>query len=212
VMADNSKEKVAHFWSLCANIHIVYDLYRRLYFATPRRFELYDAVARLSFRQLHHILKEYIVLQFAKITDPAKTGKTFNYTTNYVIEEIDWPDDVHKQLTEINARLMTFREYVKDVRNQRIAHYDLNAEIEQKVLGIFPENSEIAFLWDLDSFVNIAYCHSHSGNYIPITHATSPDIDNLVEALAKARVFDLCAKCNETERFAALTAFEHSSP
>jgi len=210
VVPNTSREKVAQFWSLCANIHIVYDLYRRLYFADPRRFELYDAVARLSFRQLHHILKEYIVLQFAKITDPAKTGKSFNYTTNYIIEEIDWPYDVHKQLTEINTRLMTFREYVKDVRNQRIAHYDFNTEIEWKALGIFPENSEIAFLRDLDSFVNIAYCHFHNVNYIPITHATSPDIDNLAEALVKARVFDLCAKCNETERFAALTALESS--
>ena len=82
--------------------------------------------------------------------------------------------------------------------------------LNARYLGFFPENSEIAFLRDLDGFVKIAYCHSHNGNYIPITHATSPDIDNLVEALVKARVFDLCANCNETERFVALTAFESS--
>ena len=131
------KKKVAGFWSLCANIYIVYDLYQRLYCVDLKRFELYDAVARLSFRQLNHILKEYILLQFAKITDQTKTGKSYNYTTNYIIEKIDWPEDIRKQLMEINARLMTFRKYVKDVRNQRIAHYDLDAEIERKVLGIF---------------------------------------------------------------------------
>jgi hypothetical protein len=210
MMPNTPKGKVAKFWGLCAHIYNVYDLYNRLYWNDPRLVAICDSVAPLSFRLIHHILKEYILLQFAKITDPTKTGSFFNYTTNYIIDEIDWPNDVLKKLKEINADLMTFRKYIKDMRNQRIAHYDFDSEIERKVLGSFPKNEEIYFLRNLENFVNIAYGHFHNGDCVPIRHTTSPDIDNLLETLVKDRVFDLCAKFNETERFAALTAFESS--
>jgi hypothetical protein len=62
--------------------HIVYNFYRRLYFFYLKHYELYGAVARLSVRQLHYIVKEYILLQYANITDLAKTRGRFNYTTN----------------------------------------------------------------------------------------------------------------------------------
>lgn len=115
------------------------------WFETDQRIlDLFSSVAPLCFGDICRILQENLHIQFCKITDPARTGKKANLTTNCIVEEIPWPDTVGQRLREVNVRLMSFRRLIEPARSKRIAHLDLPAQVEQWAnLGSFPAGAEI---------------------------------------------------------------------
>jgi hypothetical protein len=154
-------------------------------------------------------LVEYALLQFSKITDPAKSGKNFNLTTNYILQELSWPEDIYQKLEQINARLMSFRKYIEPARSKRVAHIDLHAQlIQRQSLGGFPEGADEEFLEDLQEFVQTANEYFNPGDHLSITVAMGNDTYKLVRALEKSVVFDRCSKCDESERAAAVLDYE----
>ncbi|MGH9675587.1 MAG: hypothetical protein ACRD36_00680 [Candidatus Acidiferrum sp.] len=200
---------IVEFCTICASVRTDYDLYRSLFESDRRNWDLYTSVAPLCFGDLRRILAENQFLQFSKITDPAKTGKKSNLTTNFILEGFLWPDDVGKKLREINERLKKFRQYIEPARSKRIAHVDFSAQIEQwGNLGAFPKGADKQFLQDLQTFVNIAYGHFHDGAHCSIEVAMSTDTHQLVRALEKAVIFDRCSKCNSGERAVAVLDYE----
>jgi hypothetical protein len=211
-MMSDANAVIDEFCTLCTSARNDYDLYRTLFEVDRRNLNLYDSIAPLCFHDLERILKANLYIQFCAITDPAKTGNKTNLTTNYVMEELLWPDAVGQKLRAVNERLMAFRNLIEPARSKRIAHVDFSAQVERwDNLGAFPEGGEIQFLQDLQDFVNIAYGHLNEGGHRPITLAMSTDTHQLVRALAKSVVFDHCAKCSGGERAVAVLNYEDSS-
>jgi DNA-binding transcriptional regulator YiaG len=202
------KAIVEEFCTLCTSIRSDFDLYRSLFETDRRSLNLYTAIAPLCFGDLSRVLSEHLFLQFSKITDPAKMGNKFNLTTNYIVEEILWPDEVGRKLREVNERLKSFRQYIEPARSKRIAHVDLSAQVERwGNLGAFPKGADTEFLLDLQSFVNIAFGHFNGGQGRPIAITMSTDTHQLVKALEKSVVFDRCSKCDGGERATAVLDF-----
>ncbi len=199
------------FCVICTSARNDYDLYRSLFESDHRVLDLYTSVAPLCFRDLSRILKENLYIQFCKITDPSKSRKKSNLTSIYLLDEIPWPDEVRQKLREVNDRLQAFRAHIEPARSKRIAHVDLSAQVERwSNLGGFPEGAEIRFLQDLQTFINIAYGHFHSGSHRPIAVAMSTDSHQLIRALEKSVIFDRCPKCDEGQRASAILDYENS--
>jgi hypothetical protein len=206
----NSKATVAEFCKLCARVSFVYNLYRSLFVSDTSRLELYKAIAPYCFCAISAFLVEYVLLQFCKITDPAKTGENFNLTTNYILhilQELDGPEEIYQKLAQINARLMGFREYIKPERSKRIAHIDRDAQLIGQSLGGFPEGADQQFLEDLKEFAALANQYLSPGDHLSINVPDS-DTFKLVRALEKSVVFDRCSKCGAGERDAAVLDYE----
>jgi hypothetical protein len=199
------KTIIDEFCTVCTSVRNDFDLYRSLFETDQRMLDLFSSVAPLCFGDLCRILQENLHIQFCKITDPARSGKKANLTTNYIAEEILWPDTVAQRLREVNARLMSFRQLIEPARSKRIAHMDLSAQVERRPnLGSFPPGAEIQFLQDLQWFIDIAYGHLNAGDHRPIAVALSTDTHQLVRALEKSVLFDRCCKCTSGERAAAI--------
>jgi hypothetical protein len=208
----DSKKIIDEFCTVCTSVRNDFDLYRSLFETDQRILDLFSSVAPLCLGDICRILQENLHIQFCKITDPARTGKKANLTTNYIVEEIPWPDTVAQRLREVNGRLMSFRQLIEPARSKRIAHLDLPAQVEQWAnLGSFPAGAEIQFLQDLQWFIDIAYGHLSEGDHRPIAIALSTDTHQLVRALEKSVVFDQCRKCTSTERAAAVLGYEGRS-
>jgi len=189
------------FCTICERIWMDHDLYRSLCETAQCNFKLCSSIAPMFFEELNRILIDNLFLQFSKITDPASTGKNSNLTTNFVVEKIDWPDDIGQKLREVNGRLMAFRRYVEPARSKLLAHVDVSAQFKRlEDLGKFPKGADSQFLQDLQTFVNIAYGHFYDGAPHPIDVAMSTDTHKLIRALEKSVVFDRCSKCDEGER------------
>jgi hypothetical protein len=165
------KAVVEEFAKLCSETTTLYNLYWHLYEMDAKRLELYDQTAPLTLRDLNHVLIRSVLLEFAKLTDKAKTMGHPNLTSNYIVEEVPWPDEVRARLAVVNERLMEFRKYIESARSKRIAHTDLTAQMDKIAdLGKFPKGAERKFLRDLQVFVDIAYGHLTKAK---IFHSTS---------------------------------------
>jgi len=206
--ASDSKRVLEEFCAICDQIWMDHELYRSVCETDQRNIQLYHDIAPLFFGDIARILIEHQFLQFAKITDPAETMGAANLTTNYILQELPWPQDIKKKLQEANKRLMAFRQYIKPARNKRVAHINLAAQTTQIAdLGNFPKGADEQFLKHLQTFVDIAYQNLY-GTPRLINAAMSTDTHKLIRALVKSRFFDQCSKCDASERAVAVLDFE----
>jgi hypothetical protein len=207
-MSNDPKDVVREFAKICASVNMAHTLYWQLFEQDQRRLKLYEKIAPFTFYDLSQIVGQYLLLQFAKLTDSAKTGRNFNLTSNYIIEVLPWPDDVRDKLASINERLMTFRAYIEPGRSKRIAHTDLQAQMERfERMGGFPKDADRQFLHDLQEFVDIAL-----DEHIPLNVAMSDDAYLLIRALEKSVLYDRCGTCGETTRNMAVLDYEDRGP
>jgi transcriptional regulator with XRE-family HTH domain len=208
-MTVEQKNIIDEFCTVCTNLKTDYDLYRSLVETDRRTFDLCRSIAPLFFEDLNRILIENLFLQFSKITDPAKTGKNANLTTNYILEEIPWPNDLRDKLRPINNRLMNFRKLIELARSKRIAHADLHSQIQhQPTMGQFIDGAEVKFLEDLQMFINISYGYFNGGAHHSISPGGTTDTHQLFRALGKSVVFDRCLKCTPRDRNTAVLDYE----
>jgi hypothetical protein len=210
-MSDDPKDVVVEFAKVCSEAITSYKLYWHLFEMDEQRLTLYDTVAPRTFSDLNYILIQHVILEFAKLADPAQSLGKPNLTSQYVLEEIDWPDDVRSNLSSIHQRLMQFRTYILPARNKRGAHIDLRAQMDRlENIGCFPKGAERQFMRDLEEFVKVSYSHFH--NDAPSLHvAMSDDVFQLVRALEESVVYKQCSLCDSGTRARAVLDYEDST-
>jgi hypothetical protein len=202
------KVVVEQFCVLSERVWMDHDLYCSLRETDARDLQLYDRIAPLFFRDVNDILIDHLFVAFVKLTDPAHTGKHANLTANFIVEELDWPDEVRAKLSDANAKLMDFRKTIEGARNKRLAHVDLAAQLNQlTALGGFAAGADRKFLEDLQAFVDIAHGHLFDAPR-PIHPAGATDTHQLLRALRKSELYNACPNCDEQQRVAALLDVE----
>lgn len=88
---------------------------RRIYaelFEDKQSQVLMEKTAPSFFGDLNRIMHGYLLLEFAKITDPAKTLKKRNFTIDNLIESIEWPPDIREELEALRDKTKSFRNYI----------------------------------------------------------------------------------------------------
>lgn len=193
----DSKDIVQSFITECEKVKTAHDLFSALFDRDDgHKRNLLQSVAPMTFGDLNQILIEYMLLQSAKLTDPATIGKHTNLTSNFIMERLNWPPEVRDRLAAINARLNSFRDHIIDYRTKRGAHLDLDAHTSNpRTLGAFPLGADDAFLCDLEEFIQIAMTHLDPTQRVSLQIAMSEDVHSLVVALAKSVAFDQCPTC-----------------
>jgi len=93
-------ELVRKFGNHVVRFHVIHHMYKEL-FENEEAQILMERTANSFFSDLNTILQHYLLLQFAKITDPATTMGQENFTIDNLIQSIDWPQDVHDNLTSL---------------------------------------------------------------------------------------------------------------
>jgi hypothetical protein len=156
-----AKEIVKRF---CGHVHWlvrVRDTYRVLFEdKQPSCQTLMEKTASSFFADLNRILQEYLLLECAKITDPATTGNHENFTVDCLVQNICWPDDdknILKELESLRAITEGFRSYIECARNKLLAHLDRTAVLSGEPLGGFPEGKDRDFFGALEKICNITH-------------------------------------------------------
>jgi hypothetical protein len=154
VDAEESKEKVNLFCNNFVYIKIIHNYLIEL-FEDEKTNNLLNKIAAGFFQDIWIMNLRSVLLEFAKVTDPAFTRGNENLTVDNLIETIDWPQSVVDELDIVRTELMTFRSFIKDARNKIIAHNDLKAYFKTEVLGAFKEGADRVFVSNLEKFCNI---------------------------------------------------------
>lgn len=182
------KVVVKAFYKACAWTWTVRNQYRVLYEQGDKRLQLLDNVAQDYFSFMQDVLQEHILLQFSKLTDPARQGPHDNLTAEYVANELSWPPGVAAALRACLDRLRDFSKFIAPARNKIIAHGGLQEHVAGTVLGAFPAGEDERFLSTLQEFVDIAYQHTF-GMPAPLCSVSPQDADKLVMVLKRGVAF-----------------------
>jgi hypothetical protein len=203
------KNVLREFYNLCVEARCDFDLYRSMYEDNPRQTELCVNYAPYFFNDLNRLITRMLVLQICRITDPAGSGPKTNLTTNYVLQNLQWPFDVQERLAQFNDLLMKFRAKLEPARSKRIAHTDLHSQVNRlDAMGRFDKGEDTKFFIDLQSFYDIAYRHVFNSSAPPIAVSGSTDTYKVIRAVEKATLYDRCTRCTESERGIDLLDFE----
>jgi hypothetical protein len=200
---DDRKHVFDEFSKLCLQLKIEFDLFCGLFDRGPAQQDLLHRTAPFLFGEVSAALHHQVYLGFCRITDRARSGKYANLTTNYIVEELCWTEEVRAELAGVNKRLMAFRKFVEPARSKRIAHTDFTTHIERHSLGGYPTGSDDNFFKDLEEFLTIAF-REIVGGTILLSMATPNDTRRLITALMKAELFDQCTECSEIDRMDAI--------
>ena len=118
---------------------------------------LIEKTAPGFFGDINIILINYYLLEVAKLTDPARSGKRENLTTANLIESIEWPPHCLKKIKRLNMTVQAFRDYIKPARDRLLAHRDKETVLSDKTLGAFPEGEDKKALDALEQMCNVMY-------------------------------------------------------
>ena len=140
------------------------------------------------FADINKILIDYLLLEIAKLTDPAKSSKVENFTVANLIESIDWPPDCLKRIKKLNKTVLAFRKHIEPARNKLLAHYDKTTVISKKTLGAFPKGEDKKLLDALEQMCNIMHEAAFGDIYGSI--ALDGSVLDFKETLVKAITFD----------------------
>ena len=134
------------------------------------------------------VFRHYLILQVCKITDPAKSGKYDNLTTNFLLQHYDFTAESQKLaiLQDLNGKMQAFRCKLLPARNKIISHSDRAAILDGRPLGGVPDNEWVQFWLNLQEFISIIY-EKVFGDTMYINAVAESDSRFLLNALAERR-------------------------
>jgi hypothetical protein len=157
-IADEFSRSVYKFCGDVIDLEIRHNIYKELFEDTTAQ-QLMEQVAYQFFFDMMTVLHNYLLLEFAKITDPSKSGNYENFTVSNIIYSNTniWENDVFENLCRLNKKINTFRKYIVPARNKHIAHTDKNTRMSGTTLGEFPEKEDDRFIDTLEEIANIMH-------------------------------------------------------
>jgi hypothetical protein len=166
---------------------------RRIYtelFEDEQTQVLMQKTASSFFGDLSRIMHGYLLLELTKITDPAKTCGQENLTIDNLIEGIEWPSDIRKELEALRDKTKPFSNRILPARHKLLAHLDKQTVLADRTLGEFPEGEEKQFLKTLQRFCDVIYKACFGEVFGQISLAIQGDVIDFKGTLEKAIAFD----------------------
>lgn len=185
----DAKKTVEKFCGQVVWLLKVRDIFAEL-FEDEQSEVLMEKTARSFFVDLGSIMHCYLLLECAKITDPAKTADKENFTIDNLIESIEWPPDIREELKALRDKIKPFRNHILPARSKLCAHTDKETVLADRMLGEFPEGEDKEFLETLQRFCDVIHKACFGEDFGQIITGELGGIEDFKGALEKAVAFD----------------------
>jgi hypothetical protein len=203
VQADKSKQEVAAFCNHFASLKAEHHTFREL-FDDERLCGLMEQTAREFFLKLKKLMHEHLLLEFAKLMDPAKSRikkdvNLENFTVHNLYETINWSKCTKRKLENLVVRIDSFREYLKPARNKILAHSDKETKMSGAQLGEFPEGEDSQFIANVEEICNLMYAECFGIIFGDIGVTIAGDVHDFMKMIGKAATYDELFKASTGE-------------
>ena len=139
------------------------------------------------FDRLAHLSQEYVLLQIAKLHDPAIQDKRANLSLAYILENGDWDPAVSAHLSALKTTLdRVGSDALRIARTRALCHNDLETALSGRAIGKFPNGADKSYFQALRAFAAEVHERVVGGPYAFNDHFPGNDISSLVEALNAA--------------------------
>ena len=88
--------------------------------------------------RLNEISREYVILQIAKLHDPANQGRNANLSVDYFVNQCAWSEEDKSRIEQIVTKLEQFASHIRVARDKIIVHNDRSISVKNELLGDFP--------------------------------------------------------------------------
>jgi hypothetical protein len=203
---DSARRMVKRFCNQVFWLRKARHIYEELFEKEESRF-LLEKTAPSFFSDLNTILQNYLLLEFAKMTDPPKSGKNENFAVENLVVSIAWPSPVKDKLQMLNEKTKLFRCYVAEARNKVLAHFDKTVFMDERTLGSFPKGEDEIFLRTLEEICNIAHEACFGSVFGQMVLAVPGDVINLKRCLLNGLAFNQLLSENEGQEKTKLYSY-----
>lgn len=189
-VADDYSRSVDHFCRDVLDLKIKHDIYKEL-FEDSTAQELMEQTAHQLFLDIQKVLHSHLILEFAKITDPSKSGKYEKCTVSNIINRNAnmLEKDISEYLCKLNSKINAFHDYILPARHKLIAHNDRNTRISNTILGEFPEGEDDRLIDALEEIASIMHRACFGDYLLGISPLVQGGVRDLKNALRNAVAF-----------------------
>ena len=92
--------------------------------------------------RLNDVSQQYVILQIAKLHDPARQGRNENPSIDFFVQQEFWSDEELPAVEGIAATLDGLYRQIEDLRNKILAHNDRSVFAKGSPLGSFQEGED----------------------------------------------------------------------
>jgi hypothetical protein len=158
---------------------------RRALFDSNRRKRTLDRGPHTYFlAHLQTILTEYLILQIAKLHDPAVVSGRVSLTLDYLVEYGGWESRTRASLIRIKRTLDKFGTIMKLPRNKLVAHNDLSVVMQADAVGGFKVGADVNYFRALQRLMKRAYVGATGDPCADFSTFTKGDALSVLAALA----------------------------
>lgn len=182
-MSALSKTIIFEFCKLCQWAHTVWYIHRT--FENNLDDEVVNKRSRCPYvlHDISIITQEYVLLQIAKLHDPAVQNGKNNLTIEYVIRFGGWDNETLSKLSNLEGELAYLKDKIKPARNKILSHNDLETILNDTVLGNFDKDADKEYFENLQKFANIIHDKVVGGPYILDNSMVKNDARTLVDII-----------------------------
>lgn len=188
-----NRKDVSIFTSECVLLRSRYIHFRILFETGDDRKELLSLVAPIFFGDIYATLRDTIIGNVCRLTDPEESRGDKNLTVKFLVNNSDFSGDpkTAKRVGKLNEQLHVMRQRLVPARHKRIAHFDRLAAHSRVNLGKATPRQWEQFWLDLAEFVAI-FNARYVSKTIPFQLddiGLISDADSLIKALQESTYF-----------------------
>lgn len=106
------------------------------------------------FHDMNIVLQEYCLLQIGKLTDPVRSIGRENSTIPNLDARLLAENLWTHEIADLSAKLMRYRDIIKDSRNRVIAHADKETFLQNLTVGAHTEQEMHGFFDNLNAYTD----------------------------------------------------------
>ena len=146
------------FCKLCDWLMQIYEMRKFLFDENSDVSKLQTPRHAHFFYRLQEVLQENWLHQLAKLHDPAVQGGAkghINLSVPYMIEYGDWDLQVRTKLIDLQSKMTTLANPIRDARNKVLSHNDLAVLLADAQLGGFDPGADDLYFEALKEFASV---------------------------------------------------------
>lgn len=179
---DVSRRDVEAFRDACLYARAMYRHFETLFETSAEERKVLREVAPVFFGDINRAMRECILLQVSKLTDPdVDQRRNLNLSSEFFARNCDlraWPTK-QDRLNELSCQLHEFGGKAKSARNKLIAHLDRSTTLARESHGGIERRAWDEFWVALQEFVRILHEH-YCGHSIEINGVAISDAHALL--------------------------------
>ena len=163
-------------------------------FENPTAKEIMNTTAQTFWSIMKRLTVNSLLRNLSLITEHAETGgKHHNLTVEYIIKTIEWTNGREQKAQEILTKCKGFYGKLKDGRNKRLAHNDLDSCLSDRAFPL-PSDIHKRVIKQLQSLIDLAYEQHGEPSGGPVIISVPGDVMDFRKTLGTPRLYERVLK------------------